>query len=160
MVLKHLSSSILQNKIGESVLERLEMLLPAISVDLDPTDIYRKETLVKILGSFSNETLFKDKQFFTTLINSLPQETLKQLATRLSIEFTDFEQTSKQITSKGWRSVDFCRIFCEATNLPSRFVPSRPSTFLQSEVAAACESPYKRLKTYQTRKRRAGSKFK
>ena len=72
MILKYLSSSAIQSEIGEAVLSRLETLLPAISIDIDATDVYNKDTLVKILTSFSTESLFKKKDFLSLLIDSIP----------------------------------------------------------------------------------------
>jgi len=150
MILKYLSSSAIQSEIGEAVLSRLETLLPAISIDIDATDVYNKDTLVKILTSFSTESLFKKKDFLSLLIDSIPTDHLKKLSSELDIPFTEFRHVADEIVSRGWTDTSYCESFCNAAGLPNKFAPKKPGKFVQHEIAAASSSPYKRLKNYQT----------
>jgi len=68
MIFNNIPKTQLQELIGQSVLDRLEKIIPVLKGDdTDPNEIYRKETLVKIFSSFSNSNLFRDKDFFKGL---------------------------------------------------------------------------------------------
>ena len=150
MILKYLSSSSLQDEIGSEVLARLETLLPAISTEIDITDIYKKDTLIKILESFSNDSLLKNKLFFSDLVNSIPEGQLQELSEDLGLPFNSFGDVAEKLISKGWRDVDYCRLFCESTGLSPKFVPSSSTPLVHEEYISASAIPYKRLKYYQT----------
>ena len=86
MILRYLSSTNLQEAVGGDLISRLEVILPGLLPDdFDPTTIYQKDTLLKILNSFSPSQRFRDKEFRHTLLNSLPPDVLKEICKAVGV---------------------------------------------------------------------------
>lgn len=152
MIFNNIPKPKLQELIGQSVLDRLENIIPVLKGDeTDPNEIYRKETLVKIFSSFSNSNLFRDKVFFKGLLDTTPLETIDQLcsATGILIEGKNFEQKVESILMKGWKDLDFCSKFLEAAELPDTFLPVKEEQFIAEEDCFPPATPFKSLKDYQ-----------
>jgi DNA repair protein RadD len=152
MIFNNLPKQKLQELIGQSVLDRLENIIPVLKGDeTDPNEIYRKETLVKIFSSFSNSTLFKDKTFLKGLLDTTPEDTIDKIcsATALRTEGKKFEEKVESIISRGWRDKEFCLKFLEVAELPDTFLPAIVEPFISEEDCFPPENPFKSLKDYQ-----------
>lgn len=152
MIFNNIPKPKLQELIGETVLDRLEKIIPVLKGDeTDPNEIYRKETLVKIFSSFSNSSLFRDKIFFKGLLDTTPIESIDQIcsATGISIEGKDFEQKIDSILKKGWKDIEFCSKFLEVAELPDIFLPVKEEPFIAEEDCFPPAMPFKSLKDYQ-----------
>lgn len=152
MILRHLSSSNLQRFVGGDLISRLEVVLPGLLPgDFDPTTIYKKDTLLKILSSFSPSQRFRDKEFRRTLLNSLPPDVLKTICKEIEVGSSsdDFETLVSKVLKRGWNDQNFCTAFIEASELPREYIPKPKKTVQYEELCKRSSWPYKRLKTYQ-----------
>lgn len=152
MIFRYLSKADLQNIVGNDLLSRLEGLLPILAPDQsDPTVLYSKEYLIKILSAFSSSRKMKDKSFVNKLLNALPIEQLKDLskATGVGTAGLGFEEILSSLVNKGWRDIDFCKAFVNAVGLPESFLPEPQSKFKVKESLSKAYLPYKRLKDFQ-----------
>ncbi|MEQ8925008.1 MAG: DEAD/DEAH box helicase family protein [Fulvivirga sp.] len=153
MIFQHLTKPKLQQLIGTSVLDRLERIIPVIKGEAtDPNEIYRKDTLVKIFSSFSNSSLFKNKEFVSELLFTTPEEIVDQicLATNNSVQNITFEQKVDALVSQGWNDFDFCSKFLTVAGLPESFLPVKQEPFIAEEDCPPPQAPFKTLKGYQT----------
>lgn len=152
MIFHNIPKPKLQELIGQSVLDRLENIIPVLKGDeTDPNEIYRKETLVKIFSSFSNSNLFRDKVFLKELLDTTPEETIDKIcsATKLTIEGKNFEQKVDSIIKKGWKDTAFCSKFLEVAELPDTFLPVQEEPFVSEEDCLPPPQAFKSLKDYQ-----------
>jgi len=152
MIFNNIPKTQLQELIGQSVLDRLEKIIPVLKGDdTDPNEIYRKETLVKIFSSFSNSNLFRDKDFFKGLLETTPVEIIDEIcsATGISIEGKVFEQKVDSILKKGWKDFEFCSKFLKVAELPDTFLPVQQEPFIAEEDCFPPVTPFKSLKDYQ-----------
>ncbi|MEQ8552136.1 MAG: DEAD/DEAH box helicase [Cyclobacteriaceae bacterium] len=152
MLFNNLTKSKLQDLIGQSVLDRLERIIPVIKGDkTDPNEIYRKETLVKIFSSFSNSTLFKNQEFLRELLLTTPEGTIDQLcsSTKTKSDGISFENKVDALLKRGWNNFDFCSKFLEAAELPESFLPVKQEPFIAEEDCPPPRAPFKTLKEYQ-----------
>ncbi|MBF0239796.1 MAG: DEAD/DEAH box helicase [SAR324 cluster bacterium] len=152
MIFNHLTKSKLQEMIGQSVLDKLEKIIPALrGNDTDPNEIYRKETLVMIFSSFSKSSIFRDKVFFNELLNTTPDETINKICESTSIDINGktFNQKVEGILSKGWQDKEFCSKFLDAAELPDTFLPVNEEPFISEEDCLPLENQFKSLKDYQ-----------
>ena len=152
MILRHLSNANLQEAVGGDLISRLEVILPGLLPDdFDPTTIYQKDTLLKILNSFSPSQRFRDKEFRRTLLNSLPPDVLKEICKAIGVGSSsdDFKTLVNKVLERGWSNPDFCTAFIEASGLPKAYIPIAKKTVQYEELCQRSSWPYKRLKTYQ-----------
>ena len=152
MILRHLSNADLQKVVGGDLISRLEIILPGLLPDdFDPTTIYQKDTLLKILNSFSPSQRFRDKEFRRTLLNSLPPDVLKTICQEIEVgsPSDDFETLVNKVLRCGWGNLDFCTAFIEASGLPKAYIPIPKKAVQYEELCIRSSWPYKRLKTYQ-----------
>lgn len=152
MILKHLSQADLIKAVGTNLLSRLEQLLPALTKDeLDQTEIYKKDTLIRILMSFAPSQRLRDREFMSVLLNSVPRELLDAIckATGVGVDKKSFSERVSAIVSRGWSKQKFCESFVEATGLPKSFIPIQKEEQPFHEICQKASWPYKRLKTYQ-----------
>ena len=152
MIFRYLSKKDLQDIIGSNLLERLEGLAPILFPEsADPTILYKKDTLLKILFSFKAAQLMKDKVFLKKLLNSLPLEELEGIsnATGVATNAKTFQERLEKILKKGWQDRDFCEAFIREARLPEIFLPSPKHELLPKEIVNPSVKPFKRLKIYQ-----------
>ena len=152
MIFRYLSKRALQDAIGETLLERLECLAPAlIPESADPAILYRRENLLNILFSFSSGHLMKEPNFIRTLLNSLPEEELETLSyvTKIGQKASNFEERLEQLVQKGWHDPQYCEAFVRQAGLPNSFLPLAKQNLLPKEVIDPSIIPFKRLKPYQ-----------
>lgn len=152
MILKYLPISELRKAVGDDLLDRLEELLSVLDPEnYDPTEIHKRESLIKILLSFKAENLFKDQAFFENTLNSLPEAELLRIAEHtINIEpGTNFKEALKMLSKKSWKDRNFCSEFVEVAGLPDSFIPVIVEKQFTSEVCSGAEWPYKRLKDFQ-----------
>ncbi|MEQ8470613.1 MAG: DEAD/DEAH box helicase [Marinoscillum sp.] len=153
MIFNNLTKPKLQELISESVLDRLERIIPVIKGDAtDPNEIYRKDTLVKIFTSFSNSNLFRDRAFLSELLNTTSEETIDLICTETGIIYKDrtFSEKVEAILKRGWTDYEFCSRFLSVAELPDSFLPIKQEPFLPEEDCLPPLAPFKTLKDYQT----------
>jgi DNA repair protein RadD len=152
MILRFLGARTLQEAVGSQLLERLERLGPALLPDEgDPTELYKRSNLLKILAAFAPAKLMKSEEFRRTLIDAVDAQTLEVLltATKTKASGAEFQDGVNALVGRGWGNPDFCRAFVEAAGLPETFLPPRVRPSDDVERVAAPESPFKTLKDYQ-----------
>lgn len=152
MIFNNIPKQRLQELIGQSVLDRLENIIPALKGDeIDPNEIYRKETLVKIFSSFSNSNLFNDTAFLKGLLDTTPEETIDHICALTSIDIRgkSFGEKVESIIRRGWNNQEFCEKFLEAAELPETFLPIQKEPFISEEDSFPPRRPFKSLKDYQ-----------
>lgn len=152
MIFRYLSKRDLQDVIGRDLLERLEGLAPILFPEAaDPTFLYKKNTLLKVLFSFKASQLMKDKSFLEKLLNSLPAEKLEEISnvTGVGTNSKTFQERLDKILKKGWREREYCETFIRQANLPETFLPAARHDLLPKEVVTPSIKPFKRLKIYQ-----------
>ncbi len=153
MIFTHLTKPKLQELIGQTVLDRLERIIPVIKGDeTDPNEIYRKDTLVKIFTSFSNSTLFKNKEFFEELLSTTPEEMIDGICQETSTphEKMVFKEKVDALLGRGWYDMDFCSKFLSVAELPKSFLPVKLEPFLAEEDCPPPMVAFKTLKDFQT----------
>jgi DNA repair protein RadD len=153
MILKHLSEAELQSAVGTDVLERLEVLGPLLlGDDADPTNLYRKKNLVRVVSAFGAAARMKDNVFRRKLLNALPEAILDRLleATGIAPSKRGFAAKCDALVRLGWHDVNVCRQFLAAAALPDTFLPPARNDVPDSEDIAPNGVAFKRLKDYQT----------
>ncbi len=151
MILNYLGLRELQELIGPDLLERLETLLPVLDPDGgDPTVIYRKTNLAKILSSFLTTERLRDKKFLQTLFDSFPEEVLSELCHKLGISAggKEFGELVNRLVKRGGKR-DFIETFVTWAELPRTLIAERPASSPDSEEAFLPVVPYKVLKDFQ-----------
>ena len=150
MIWTRLGNSMLQARIGPKTITRLESILGALD-ERDGVDIYQLANLARIFHAFVGIDLLKNAEFRTELLNRLPPETLRTVATATAVRFVqeDFGGTVQRIVAKGWRCETFTRQFLDALGLGECFVTVGSEVFDPVIRFDPCERPYKPLKDYQ-----------
>lgn len=151
MALTYLSLEDLQEMIGTELLDRLETLLPIIdSEEGDPTVIYKRSNLIKILSSFLTTERLKDKKFLFTLFNSFPSEILDEFCKEVGIsgEAISFSEKVEKLVKKS-KSSDFIKTFVNWAKLPDALIPAPIKKLPESEDSSLPSIPFKTLKDFQ-----------
>lgn len=152
MILKHLSERDLQAVVGEELLDRLAILGPVLlGENSDPTVLYRKTNLLKVVSAFGPSQRMKNPAFMRTLLDSLPPGVIDDLvqATNVVPQSPAFSDKRDALLARGWNDKDFCTDFVAAAHLPPSFLPSFAAVVPGEELVAAASVPFKRLKNYQ-----------
>lgn len=152
MILKFLSPAALQNAVGPELLDRLERLGPALLPDEgDPTELYKKANLLKVLTAFAPAKLMKDASFRRSLLNSVDEATLNGLiaATGTVSSGESFGERLDALVKRGWSQPEFCQAFTRAAGLPETFLPARGAPTADVEVVRCPDVPFKSLQDYQ-----------
>lgn len=152
MIFDYLPSTDLQAGVGGELIQRLEVILPNLSPDdFDPTMIYQKDMLIKILNSFSPSQRLRNAEFRHTLLNSVPKDVLNEIsqATGVGSVQDNFNVLVQKLVRKGWSDLDYCKSFIEATGLSKAFMPLKEKPLQYEELCPRSLWPYKRLKDYQ-----------
>lgn len=152
MILSYLSQAQLQEAVGTKILERLESLAPIVLGDeADPTHLYKKQTLLRVLSAFGPSEKMRDKGFMRDLLNALPSQVLNNLAeaTGVGATLVDFDKKRDALVRRGWTDLEFCRSFADAAGLPETFLPVAHAPLPSEEHVTPLARPFKRLKDYQ-----------
>ncbi len=152
MIFEYLSNTDIQAAVDVSLIQRLETILPNLSPDdFDPTMIYQKDMLIKILNSFSPSQRLRDNEFRRTLLNSVPKDILNEIsqATGVGSAQDEFDVLARKLLRKGWNNLDFCKSFIEETGLSEAFMPLEGRPLQYEELCKRSLWPYKRLKDFQ-----------
>lgn len=164
MFWSHISQRVLQEKLEElhpGLLLRLETLIPAItSESLDPTQLYSKKQLVKILNAFLDGKKIRDASFLDSCLNFVPSKELGDLAEALKIDHADatFSDKKEAVISKIKGSKKGLAAFLDFFDLPNHYMPvvgeSVPSSLCfdppTSQNPTPVHSAFKILKDYQS----------
>lgn len=147
------------SEIDASLLERVEDTIALVAGEsFDPTILYRRQSLVRLLQSFSDSECFRKPGFRRACLNRLPPETLRDLGTKLGLsKSASFDKLLSDIATIPWDSDEFAIAFLEFFSLPSHFLARRapPSQHYEdfepptSSRPCTITAPYKPLKDYQ-----------
>ena len=150
MIWTKLGNEILQQRIGETTIKRLEPVLKALDGRGD-VDLYKTENLSKIFDAFIGVDLLANNEFRTDLLNRLSQQKLNQIASSLGISTfqLEFNQILKQIIDRGWRNEEFIKTFLESIELGNSYIRIDKDEFKPITDFNPVASPYKPLKDYQ-----------
>jgi len=152
MIWKYLSKSILQEKVGEPLLDRLETVSPALpDLATDPLKIYTKNNLILIYNAFCPRDCFKNKKFMATVLNSVPYNKLEKLceSTGVGIVTNNFKDKVAAHLRKGWVDKEYCQKFIEWAELTKDFIPVEKCAVPDQELFTQVSKPFKVLKDYQ-----------
>ena len=164
MLWSHVSQRVLQEKLEElhpGLLSRLEILIPAVTLEpLNPTELYAKRQLVKILNAFLDGKKIRDTSFLSSCLDFVPSDVLANLAEKLNITHVDLTFSDKKgaVIAKIKTTKQGLAVFLEFFNLPSHYMPATserlPSTLsfdpptLQKPISV--HTAFKILKDYQS----------
>lgn len=143
----------LQQLIGEDVLERLEILLPALRPEeIDPDTIYSRAGLTQIFEAFAGAALLEKAAFRKELFNSLDEATINALTTRAAggNAAEPFAEKVDRLARKSWRNLPFAKAVAEILDLPEELLPVASDTVPAEQLLPASDRPYKTLKDYQS----------
>jgi DNA repair protein RadD len=151
MIWEYLGKSKLQELINPSLLERLEPILPIITLgEIGDVEIYTRKNLARICSSFLGGSYLRKAGNRELLLNSVPVEKLNELTAQLDINAEEsFDNKVRKIVRLGWKDTDFCEIFLEWADLPTTLTPQNQDTEQHEELLIPQASPYKVLKDYQ-----------
>lgn len=141
----------LQEQVGGELLSELEELLPLISPELNPDDLYSsKRLLEKVLISFGGIDRIANTQFRSHLLYRLSSKEIDQLATNLALPVgPDFESQVDSIVKLGWRKPEVTKTVLEAFGFDPELAP-HPKIHVQTLTSLSPASkPYRQLKDYQ-----------
>ena len=141
----------LQELIGESVLTRLEELLPALNPDFDQAKIYSREGLTQVFEAFAGASALEKAPFRAELFNSLPPERLDSILGQiLPAKLAEPWPRKVQALSSQWAKRSSAKVIAAELGIPPDFVPQDLTLPPSENLIAAAESPYKPLKDYQS----------
>lgn len=146
-----LAISDLQGQVGEALLSELEQLLPLVSSDINPDEIYSsKKLLEKILVSFGGVDRLADAKFRSYLLNRLSSTDIESLADRLGLPGNqDFDLQVASIVNLGWRNPEVTKIVLETLGFDPDLAPRPKANFPVLTSFNATSNPYRQLKDYQ-----------
>lgn len=141
----------LEEIIGAQTLAKVAAILPAFDSTIDPTTIYIKSNLVKVIYAFMDSTDFAKSELRKEFLSYRDRRELSDFCNRIGVKPNlSFEEMIAKIVSKGWSNIEFCKIFCSYFGLPLRFIPQGRVEYPNYEDVINCDSPYKVLKDYQS----------
>lgn len=151
MLWEFLNKRQLQENISEENFERFEKLLPILlGEDHEPTELYSKESLVKLFNAFAPADILNNRKFLSTIFNQLPKEKIKELCEIVNLDPNDsFENSVAELSKLDLRDDAYCDKFIEWANLPSYFKPIKKHTSPSKEIIQSSYKPFKSLKDYQ-----------
>jgi DNA repair protein RadD len=142
----------LEELIGKKTLEKIANILPAFDSSIDPDNIYKKESLQKIIYSFLDSNDFSKKELRTDYLLHQEENKINDFCLQFNIDSNlNFEIKVNIIVSKGWNNIEFCTAFCQNFDLPLRFIPQIKVDYLNSELIERPLVPFKLLKEYQSK---------
>src|SRR5574340_478864 len=147
---KVFSKAELQDLIGNSTLDRLVQLIPALSANVEPDSIYYADTLAKIFDAFAGPDAIAQASFRKRFLNHLTPEQVDDLinATGVKAKGT-FDEKIQKLAAKGWKDESFCAAFIDSLKLPASMMPAPDVDIDYRQTLEAVEDPYKVLKDYQ-----------
>lgn len=146
-----LGKSELQRYIGSQMLDRLELLLPALSPGFDCDQIFTRSSLAKIFESFSAHELIKGAEFRRKLFNSFPPDVLGDLYLSVFGEKNgEFREQVEELVKAGWSDNEVTKKIAQFLGLPNDIVPRRREVAPEQTRLVPSEAPYKPLKDYQS----------
>ncbi|MDB4306538.1 hypothetical protein N9945_01065, partial [bacterium] len=108
------------------LLTRLETLIPAVTSEpLDPTQLYAKKQLIKILNAFLDGKKIRDASFLNSCLEFVPPNELGNLAEALHIDHADatFSDKKEAIVTRIKGSKKGLGVFLEFFDLPDHYMP-------------------------------------
>ena len=139
--------------IGEGVLERLEIMLPALRPDeLDSDRIYSSAGLTQIFEAFAGSAMMEKLAFRKELFNSLDEQTVNLLLLKVGgiSASSPFADKVNHLARKSWSSRQFAQAVADVLELPDEILPTTTDPEPTEQLLIAAERPYKVLKDYQT----------
>lgn len=141
----------LQELIGEGVLSRLEVLLPAVDPSFDQAAIYTRDGLSKVFDSFAGAGALDKTGFRTELFNSLSPERLESLIQKIAPQQVHAEWAQKvKVVAGGWANRETAQTIAEELAISKEFLPQDFILPPSEVVLPAAEALYKPLKDYQS----------
>jgi superfamily II DNA or RNA helicase len=141
----------LQELIGEDVLERLAILLPALQPDTDQSLVYTSDGLTKIFDSFSGANALEKPKFRQELFNALPQDILQKLVQKIAPQKQSSPWDEKvKVISSAWKERESAAIIATDLGISPDFLPQDYQLPPVELLLKAADLPYKPLKDYQS----------
>ncbi|MDF1788173.1 MAG: DEAD/DEAH box helicase [Verrucomicrobiales bacterium] len=143
------------------LLTRLETLIPAVTSEpLDPTQLYAKKQLVKILNAFLDGKKIRDASFLNSCLDFVPPDELAALADALKIDHADatFADKKEAVVGRIKGTRKGLAVFLEFFGLPDHYMPTSaeklPSSLCfdppTSQNPTPVHSAFKILKDFQS----------
>ena len=143
----------LQKLIGDSLIGRLEYLLPALRPESFDTDtIYTTDNLTGIFESFKGAQALRDRKFRQQLFNALPKSTIDQLIkeTATQVAGSEFSKKVERLVARGWSKQAFAEPVAKVLGLPEDTLPEESVLPEVDQLIPQSTLPYKQLLDYQT----------
>ncbi len=151
MLWSYLNKRQLQENISEEYFERFEKLLPILlGDDHEPTELYSKESLIKLFNAFAPTNILNDQNFLFTIFNQLPEDKIRDLCELVGINNKDtFKNLVDKLSKLDLKDDKYCDNFIRWANLPKYFKPLKKHIPIKKEVIQSNYRPFKSLKDYQ-----------
>lgn len=143
----------LQDLIGESIIVQLESILPALEegAQNDPTTIFNKNNLVKIVEAFQGANVCKSSELLGYVLNFVKDDALTLLLSQnfINVGNLSFDEKKRFIVDRFFHDHEFALKFLQWANLPETYAPIKESVPPAELFLEHTESPYKPLKDFQ-----------
>jgi len=151
MLWSYLNKRQLQENISEEYFERFEKLLPILlGDDHEPTELYSKESLIKLFNAFAPINILNNQNFLFTIFNQLPEDKIRDLCELVGINNKDtFNNLVNKLSKLDLKDDKYCDNFIRWANLPEYFKPLKKHIPIKKEVVQSNYRPFKSLKDYQ-----------
>jgi superfamily II DNA or RNA helicase len=141
------------------LMDDLEEILPAISgVSYNPTELYLKENLVKIVEAFMPADCFSKRSIRKRCLDRLPPDELRVCSEAVEVgqAAADFGARCEELSKRPWRG-KFAQRFVNHFELPAHFLPIEPEnrsdyhdlTPPSFANPIQIRTPFKQLKDFQ-----------
>jgi DNA repair protein RadD len=141
----------LQELIGETVLARLEKLLPALNPDFDQNKIYSSEGLAQVFEAFAGASALEKSEFRKELFDSLPPKKLDGLVEQLvPAKVREVWPKKVQALAAQWTKRQAAEVIAQHLGISKDLVPQDLTLPPSETVIETTDSAYKTLKDYQS----------
>jgi DNA repair protein RadD len=141
----------LQKLIGIEILERLNLLVPALRVaDANPTDVFQKQVLCEVFDAFVGPDAMKELAFRRNFYNHLSPSTMDALGEVAGIPADHkFAVKVSELAARGWSDPALSSSIAKILGLSSAFMPIEQYQYPGKSVLSPPDRPLKPLKDYQ-----------
>ena len=150
---QYLGKKELQELIGDSILDQLESILPALESDSldDPSSIFNKNNLVKIVEAFQGGNICKNPKLLSAVLNHVSDDAITLF---LSQNFSDirnlsFSEKIRLVVDNFFVDREFALKFLQWADFPEAYVPLEEPVLPSEIFLERASAPYKTLKDYQ-----------
>lgn len=153
MLWQHLGKKELQELIGDSILDQLESILPALDSETtdDPSTIFNKSNLIKIVDAFQGGNVCKNKKMLGSVLDHVPDDALTAFVSQnfSGKSHLSFEEKKQLVVANFYKNRDFALNFLQWAGFPEDYAPIEEVILPAETILEPQGTPYKTLKDYQ-----------